>query len=65
VELNRDRLRVQQIMDMSTAFSIAMGHTEVPEQWLNLIAETPEEAASLRRSQTLNALKSQALSGLQ
>jgi len=64
LELNAERIRVQNVLDMATAFSIAIGNVEVPEQWLKLIAETPEEADRLRRSQTLSNLKAQVLSQL-
>jgi hypothetical protein len=60
LELNTDRIEINRIVNTALAYSIAIGETEIPDEWFPLLVATPEEAADLRRSRAAAVLKAKA-----
>jgi hypothetical protein len=61
LSLNLDRARTRAVLDSVDALEIAAGKKEVPEEWTDLICDSPEEAEERKRKQRVQAAKEQAL----
>ena len=63
--LNVDRVRLQQAVAVSRGMGLAGGTDDVPNEYLEAMTRTPEEADALAWETNLPRLKARVMAGLQ
>lgn len=57
VALNLEAVRVRKILDQVEAFRIALGAAEVPDEWIDLLELSREDASRWRRNELIASLR--------